>query len=203
MKRKVILASLALVTCGIVVAWSFMTVHPTSAQTGTKPAKTSEELIARGKYLVDFGGCNDCHSPKNMTDKGPVPDPQRILSGHPGDSKLAAFDKQMVTSGSWFLFTPDLTAAVGPWGVSYAFNLSPDTNTGIGLWTEEMFVKAMRTGKHMGMGRAILPPMPWMSVGSLTDKDLGAVFAYLKSLPPVKNAVPGAVSLDEYLGTGK
>ncbi len=197
MRTKIILASLAL------AALSFSVVHPASAQTGEKQSKTNDALVARGKYLVDFGGCQDCHSPKIMSDQGPIPDPKLILSGHPGDSKLPKFDKEIITTEGWLLFTADVTGFVGPWGVSYAFNLTPDPNTGIGLWTEEIFVKAMRTGKHMGAGRPILPPMPWMSLSGLTDEDLSAVYAYLKSIPPVKNTVPAPMSLDEYLGTNK
>jgi hypothetical protein len=53
-----------------------------------------------------------------------------------------------------------------------------------------VFIKAMRTGKHMGAGRPILPPMPWPGIGLLTDDDLKAVFAYLHSLKPINNMVP-------------
>jgi hypothetical protein len=101
------------------------------------------------------------------------------------------------------LFSEDLTACVGPWGVTCSANLTPDQNTGLGLWTEEMFIAAMRTGKHMGAGRPIMPPMPWFSVAELTDDDLRAVFAYLRSLPPVKNAVPVPMTLDDYAATNK
>lgn len=78
----------------------------------------------------------------------------------------------------------------GTLGISYAANLTPDQNTGIGIWTEEMFVKAMRTGRHMGYGRPILPPMPWQAVAALNDEDLKSVFAYLRTLNPVHNQVP-------------
>ena len=87
-------------------------------------------------------------------------------------------------------FSGTLTAFAGPWGVSYAANLTPDQNTGLGVWTEDMFVKALRTGKHMGTSRPIQPPMPWMWAGQATDDDLKAMFAYLKSIPPVVNHVP-------------
>ena len=197
MKTRIVLASFVL------LALSSLAFHSTPAQTPAKQGQTNDALVARGKYLVDFGGCHDCHSPKIMTDKGPVPDLNRMLSGHPADSKLPAFEKDIVTTRGWVLFTGDLTGYVGPWGVSYAYNLTPEPNTGIGLWTEEIFMKAVRTGKHMGAGRPILPPMPWMNVAGLTDEDLSAVYAYLKSIPPVKNAIPGAMSLDEYLGANK
>jgi hypothetical protein len=76
------------------------------------------------------------------------------------------------------------------WGISYAANLTPDRETGLGAWTEQNFVDTMRTGRHMGRGRPILPPMPWQMVKNLTDQDLKAVFAYLRTLPTVKNRVP-------------
>jgi hypothetical protein len=84
------------------------------------------------------------------------------------------------------------TACAGPWGISYAANLTPDRNTGLGIWTEEMFVKALRTGRHMGVSREILPPMPWPAFRNATDEDLKAIYAYLGSLTPVLNHVPEA-----------
>lgn len=147
-------------------------------------------LIERGKYLVEFGGCTDCHSPKNMTPQGPVPDPTRLLSGSPSTSPLPAVPENVLAPDKWgALTTNDLTAWAGPWGVSFAANLTPDRNTGLGNWTEAMFIKALRTGKHMGEGRMILPPMPWEGIGKLKDADLKAIFAYLHSLKPINNPV--------------
>ena len=87
----------------------------------------------------------------------------------------------------------DLTAWIGPWGITYTQILTPDDPTGIGTWTDEIFIKALRTGKHMGIGRPIMPPMPWQTIGQSTDEDLKAIFAYLKSLPPIHNQVPDPV----------
>jgi hypothetical protein len=72
----------------------------------------------------------------------------------------------------------------------YAANITSDPTTGIGSWKEEAFVKAMRTGKHAGVGRPILPPMPWVNLAGATDEDLRAMFAYLMTTKPVKNTVP-------------
>lgn len=157
-----------------------------------KVVANSADLVKRGEYLVTIGGCNDCHSPKIMTDRGPAPDPKRLLSGHPAGEALPVIpDKKMVTPGQWTLFSPSLTAAVGPWGTSFAANLTPD-DTGIGNWTEAQFFKAIREGKSKGLDgtRPMLPPMPWFNFAKMTDDDLRAVFAYLQSLPPVNNAVP-------------
>ena len=82
------------------------------------------------------------------------------------------------------------TAFAGPWGVSFTANLTPDRNTGLGIWTEEMFIKTLRTGKHWGVSRDILPPMPWFNYREMNDDDLKAVFAYLRSIRPVANHVP-------------
>ena len=82
------------------------------------------------------------------------------------------------------------TAWAGPWGISYTANLTPDQNTGIGIWTEDMFIKSMRDGKHMGTSRTILPPMPWPWYAQMRDEELKAIFAYLKSIPPIRNHVP-------------
>jgi hypothetical protein len=151
--------------------------------------QTNEELAARGKYLVDVMGCNDCHSPKVMTPQGPVPDTTRLLSGHPADLPIGPIDT--ATLHNWVLFHPMQTSAVGPWGVSFAANLSSD-ETGIGNWSEDQFIKAIREGKYKGLdgGRSLLPPMPWPAYSKATDEDLKAIFAYLKTTKPVHNVVP-------------
>jgi len=156
-----------------------------------KPGTKAKPLIKRGEYLVRSGGCSDCHTPKRMTERGPEDDLNRFLSGHPGDSSLPA--PPNLPPGPWSAATAGMTAWTGPWGISYAANLTPDVNTGLGIWTEEMFFKAMRTGKHYGASREILPPMPWQNLSKLTDDDLRAVFAYLRSIPPVRNRVPEPV----------
>jgi hypothetical protein len=144
---------------------------------------------ARGKYLADTGGCHDCHTSKKMGPKGPEKDLTRLLSGAPADAKLPPPPK--LAEGPWAaVATWDLTAWSGPWGISYAANLTPDAETGLGGWTEVIFVSAIRSGKHMGSGRPILPPMPWETIGKLTDEDLKALFVYLRTLPPVKNRAP-------------
>ena len=110
------------------------------------------------------------------------------LSGHPEAMVLPPPPK---TEGPWmWVSTGTNTAFAGPWGISYTANLTPDPNTGIGIWTEDQFVKTLRTGKHWGAGRPIMPPMPWQNVAQMTDEDIKAVYAYLKSIKPVVNHVP-------------
>lgn len=156
------------------------------------PKSEGETKIARGAYLVSAMGCDDCHTTKKMSAEGPVPDLTRRLAGHWQDPNLPAPPK--LPPGPWMATTTlNMTTWAGPWGISYAMNLTPDENTGIGIWTEEIFLKAMRTGKHMGQSRSILPPMPWMSYAKLNDDDLSAIFAFLKSLPPIKNQIPDPV----------
>jgi mono/diheme cytochrome c family protein len=148
------------------------------------------DIVARGKYLVNYGGCNDCHTPIKMGPQGPEPDVTRLLSGHPAD---ANFPPPPKLGGPWFAATGAFTAWAGPWGISYAANLTPDETTGLGIWTEEIFINTMRTGKHYGVARDILPPMPWKALNTLNDEDLKAVFAYLRTIPPIKNRVPEPV----------
>jgi cytochrome c553 len=148
-------------------------------------------LLKRGAQLAAFGGCVDCHTPFKMGPNGPEKDMARGLSGHPAELVLPPPPK---VDGAWnWAGSASMTAFIGPWGTSYAINLTPDRDTGIGAWREQDFIQAMRTGKHLGTGRPILPPMPWQSVGSLPDKDLRALFAYLKAQPAVKNKVPDYV----------
>jgi len=156
-----------------------------------------EDTIKRGEYLVTVMGCNDCHSPKKMGANGPEIIPELMLSGYPSDRPLVKFDSKLIKSG-FGMFYPDLTAAAGPWGVSFAANLTPD-KTGIGDWTEQQFRKALTQGKFKGLDntRSLLPPMPWTNYSSLSDNDLKSIFAYLKSIKPVKNVVPNHVSPDK------
>ncbi len=156
----------------------------------SKPAKDSSKArVERGKYLVTIMGCNDCHTPWKMGANGPQPDMTRMLSGHP--EAMGKMPPVPPPSGPWFAsIGATFTAFGGPFGTTYAINLTPDANTGIGIWTEDMFVKALRTGKHMGTSRPIKPPMPWIWYKSATDGDLKAMYAYLRTIPPIVNRVP-------------
>lgn len=160
-----------------------------------KSASLQEKRIARGKELVFSVGCNDCHTPKKMGPKGPELDEARLLSGHREEVKMPA--PPVLPDGPWRIITGlEFTAFSGPWGVTYAQNLTPDENTGLGIWTEDMFIQALRTGRHMGVSRPIQPPMPWEVYGRLPDEDLKSIYAYLRSIPPVKNRVPEPVIAD-------
>lgn len=160
-------------------------------------AKDAAARIKRGEYLVKSIGCDDCHSPKRMGAHGPEIIPELRLSGFQKNGKLPPLDTRPVKNG-WALFAPDLTAAVGPWGISYAANLTPD-QTGIGNWKEENFLRAIREGLSKGLvgNRPLLPPMPWFAYKNMTDDDLKSIFAYLKTIKPVNNAVPNPVALKD------
>jgi mono/diheme cytochrome c family protein len=193
--------SKTLITCFLLSGFLLKSCAPTEkpAQADTPEpvavaAKMShEDHVKRGAYLVEIMGCHDCHSPKIMTDQGPAPDPSRLLSGHPADEKLAAIaDKKILQN--YALFNMGLTAGIGPWGTSFSANLTPD-DTGLGAWTIDQFAKAIREGKSKGMDntRMLLPPMPWQNLRNISDEDLAAIWAYLQSIPPVKNAVPAPI----------
>lgn len=154
-----------------------------------KPEKSVEEMKTHGKYLVAMMGCNDCHTSKIMTPTGPALDTNMLLAGHPSNMPLPPIEGP--SANSWVLFHMNGTAMSGPWGVSYAANLTPDS-TGIGFWTEAQFFRAMRHGDSKGIegNRKILPPMPWQAYREATDDDLRDIYTYLKSLKPVKNVVP-------------
>jgi cytochrome c553 len=151
------------------------------------PAPPEMTPVQRGEYIVTAGFCHDCHTPLKEGPNGPEPDMTRALSGHPENMKVS----MPKLSTEWPVSaSPTFTAWAGPWGVSFTANLTPDSNTGIGVWTEDVFIRAMREGQHMGGGRPILPPMPWVWVRKYSDDDLKAIFAYLKSLKPIENRVP-------------
>ena len=151
-----------------------------------------QELIKRGEYLIAVGGCHDCHSPKKMTQFGPIPDPDRLLSGHPADFPLGKIDKTVLND--WVLFGPHNTSAVGPWGVSFAGNITSDP-TGIGNWSFDQFKVAMTKGKFKGIeaARDLLPPMPWPNFQQMTDEDLFAIYSYLKTTSPIQNVPPAPI----------
>jgi hypothetical protein len=156
-----------------------------------KGAKADASPVARGAYLVRTGGCNDCHTPWVFNkDLGmPIPDMTRMLSGHPAGTPDSATKINPKTDLA--LIGGTFTQFTLPFGIVYSANLTPDVETGLGGWTEEMFVKAIRTGMHMGaQGRVILPPMPWPDIRALTDEDLKAVYAFLKTVPAIRNPVP-------------
>lgn len=153
------------------------------AQAGTEDAK-----VARGRYLVTVTGCSDCHTPLAMGPNGPAPDLTRMLSGHPETPEMPPAPQP---SGPWGIaMAMTATAFSGPWGTTFATNLTPDDETGMGKWSEQAFLAMVKSGRHLGRGRPILPPMPIQNLQAMADEDLKAVFAYLKSVPPVKNRVP-------------
>jgi mono/diheme cytochrome c family protein len=179
-------------------ALPFLAAAAVIAATG-KPLATSKsstaavqaERVARGKYLVQIASCNDCHTPFKMGPNGPEPDMSRMLSGHPESMKMPAPPEG---KGPWIWSGGATnTAFAGPWGVSYTANLTPDKVTGIGIWSEDLFIKTLRTGKHWGTSRPILPPMPWPWISKMSDEDLKSVYAYLRTIPPVHNQVPDPV----------
>ena len=152
-------------------------------------ADNLQNQIDHGKYMVDVLGCTDCHTPKKMTEQGPVHDMEKFMMGFDASQPLPPVPEN-VAIGPWVLFAGDLTAAVGPWGTSYAANLTPH-ETGIGNWTLDQFTKALRDMKYKGQenSRTIMPPMP-KHYAYLTDEDIKAIFAYLKTISPKDNLVP-------------
>jgi hypothetical protein len=162
---------------------------PTAAPAAGSAEATVAERVTRGNYLVNTSACHDCHTPWIMTEKGPAPDMTRKLSGHP--EALAMPDPPALPQGPWIAsIGATNTAWAGPWGVSFTANLTPDRETGLGKWSERNFIETIRTGRHLGRGRQVLPPMPIPVYQNFTDADLAAIFAYLKTLPPIRNRVP-------------
>ena len=184
-KAYLIMASFIVAISAVIFACS------SEAKTEEKsPILSQSEMVKRGEYLVATIGCDDCHSPKRMGAKGPELIPELRLSGYPANNPIPKIDTAALNKG-WVLLGPDLTIAVGPWGTSFAANITSD-GTGIGNWSEANFITAIREGKAKGLenGRPMLPPMPWFNFAKLTDEDLKSILAYLKSTSPVKNIPP-------------
>lgn len=151
---------------------------------------SKSDLAARGEYLVGVIGCADCHTPKKMTEQGPVPDMDRYMMGYDASRPLPPVPES-VAIGPWVLFSGELTAAVGPWGTSYAGNLTPH-ETGIGTWTYDQFKRALKGGMYKGLenSRPLMPPMPAQAYRGLSDADVRAIYTYLKTIRPIENVVP-------------
>ncbi len=198
MKNNKFSIMLIALICFVFIISSCSNSNPKSDAVNTKNATPSkEEIIKHGEYLVTIMGCDDCHSPKKMGPNGPEIIPELRLSGFQSTNSVVTFDSPLIKEG-FGMFYPDLTGAAGPWGVSYAGNLTPDP-TGIGTWSEEQFKRALTEGKFKGIegSRMLLPPMPWFNYTGLKDEDVSAIFAYLKSLKPVNNIVPPPIPPDQ------
>jgi uncharacterized membrane protein len=165
------------------LATTVLTASPRAA------AADQSSAVARGQYLVNTSGCHDCHTPFKLGPNGAEPDMTRSLSGHPESLKMPA--APALPPGPWLVtIAATNTAFAGPWGVSFTANLTPDADTGLGQWTLKDFMSTIRTGRHMGRGRPVLPPMPIPVYNNFTDADLEAVYAYLRTITPIKNRVP-------------
>lgn len=172
-------------------AFALALTPPAQAADAKSAAQTAEprSAAARGKCLVNTSGCHDCHTPFKLGANGPEPDMGRMLSGHP--EALQMPPAPALPQGPWLVVSSATnTAHAGPWGVSFSANLTPDAENGLGQWTVNDFKQTIRTGRHMGRGRAVLPPMPIPVYKHFTDRDLEAIYAYLRSVPPLKNRVP-------------
>lgn len=185
------LASLALLVAGLAAALAAAACSSEAAATARDP----DTVVARGRYLVSTAGCHDCHTPFKEGPRGAEPDMTRALSGHP--ASLVMPPAPALPPGPWRIAVAGTnTAWAGPWGTSFTANLTPDVETGLGAWTEAMFIETIRTGRHMGRGRPLLPPMPWPVYRNLTDDDLAAIFAYLRTVPVIANPVPAPILAD-------
>lgn len=175
---------LSMGTAASAALWSCATKSGPTVGTDTTAAGATAE---HGKYIVTTGGCNDCHTPWTMGPQGPAPDMTRMLSGHPAGMVIT--EPAKLTPPWMWGGDVSMTAFSGPWGVSFGANLTPDSATGLGAWSQADFTAALRTGKHKGTGRPIMPPMPWPSMTNMTDLDLASMYLYLRTIPPISNKV--------------
>lgn len=193
MRTKV--SAMFIAAIAVAVTASVISCDGKKENNATAQAISNDSLVKRGSYLVNAMGCDDCHSPKRMGAHGPEVIAETRFGGYPSSRPLAPIDTNVLKNG-WAMLGPDLTNAVGPWGVSFAANISSD-ETGLGNWTEQQFLTAIRKGKYKGLegSRDLLPPMPWFMYRNLNDDDLRSIFAFLKSTKPVKNIVPAPKQL--------
>jgi hypothetical protein len=148
-----------------------------------------ESQVKWGEHLVLIIGCNHCHTPQIKTPNGYEPDMSLFLSGHPSKKSPPDIDRKEIESKD--LIVNNRTSWIGTWGISYAANITSDP-TGIGNWQESNFITALKEGKYKGImgARSLLSPMPWKDYKNLTEDELKAIFAFLKSTKPIQNIVP-------------
>lgn len=151
----------------VLLALTVFGARPAGAQTGTPEQPTATgtpdaEKVKRGKYLVDIVGCSDCHSPVDPNTFQPV-EAMRWSGGQ-------AFD-------------------LGPAGTVYSRNITSDVETGIGSWSNEQVKLAITQGVD-AKGQRLYPVMPYMYFNNMSDDDLDAIVAYVRTIPPIKNKVP-------------
>ncbi len=180
-------AAFAAAAAALPCLWQAGATPALAQEPAAKPAAQAAK-VERGRYIVSTSGCHDCHTPWIVGPKGPEPDMTRALSGHPESMTLPPPPK---ADGPWVMTAAATnTAWAGPWGISFTANLTPDPETGLGKWTERNFRETIRSGRHMGRGRPVLPPMPVQVYRNWTDADFEAVYAYLQSIPAIRNRVP-------------
>ena len=176
MHRNLLIFCATLLFIGAIIALSINSVESQS------------DRVQRGKYLVDtVGACGHCHTPR----AGAEYNTNMYLAGHPANAPYPRYNFSMMQQGIFILTSTQMTAFSGPFGTSFASNLTPDNETGLGEWTEKMFIQAMRTGLHQGVAgnRKIFPPMPTKHYAQMNDEDLKAIWAYLRTIKPVSNEV--------------
>lgn len=183
----------------LIVFISFFLTALLAGAADTDSGDTNGNQAVKGKQLVKQGNCGFCHTPLIETKEGAVPAPGKTLSGFPSGMELPELPEADVDSKEWLEFLASLpnTVWAGPWGLSFASNITPDPGTGIGKWTEDIFIETMRSGKHIDLKRNISPPMPWQDYGKLSDEELSAIFAYLMTLKPVVNPVPKPIPIKQ------
>ena len=176
MHRNLLIFCVTLLFIGAIIALSINSVESQS------------DRVQRGKYLVDtVGACGHCHTPR----AGAEYNTNMYLAGHPANAPYPRYNFSMMQQGIFILTSTQMTAFSGPFGTSFSSNLTPDNETGLGEWTEKMFIQAMRTGLHQGVAgnRKIFPPMPTKHYAQMNDEDLKAIWAYLRTIKPVSNEV--------------
>ena len=191
--KNLVLTTAIIVTAVIltaVLSTASLGASDTGGVEGQGVAANKSQQIARGKYLVDIMGCHDCHTPMKLGPNGPEPDMARALSGHPEN---VAVPPATVPPGYLAMIGASFTSFTGPWGTSFTRNLTSDKETGLGDWTVDEFIATMKTGRERGKGRPVLPPMPVQNLNALSDADIRSLFAYLQSLPAIKNRTPQPV----------
>src|SRR5690349_5054388 len=178
----------AIIAAAVILTAVISTASLDAACGAGAPAQDKTAQIARGEYLVEIMGCHDCHTPMKLGPNGPEQDRSRALSGHPENAPMPAAVNP--PNGYLAMIGATFTSFTGPWGTSFTRNLTPDKETGLGDWTVEEFIATMKTGRERGKGRPVLPPMPVQNLKALSDSDIRALFAYLQSIPAIKNRIP-------------
>ena len=160
--------------------FSLILIMTFATSAGASP-NNQDDTLQQGKYIATIAGCTECHTPLKAEYQDPTKYTLEQLQTISFNAIAALDETKLLSGGRAF----DL----GPAGILFTRNLTPDKETGLGDWTDEQIKIAVKTGVSHD-GKVLFPVMPYHVYNGMADADMEAVVAYLRSVNAVSNQVP-------------